>query len=118
MRKSSLVPALVARTLALVLALAPARGDDVKPVTMTGDGVCAKCTLKEAKSCQNVLVVREGGKEVKYYLAKNKVANDFHHDSGICSATKDVPIRTTAIGTVKEQGGKKVLTATKIKLAE
>jgi hypothetical protein len=58
-------------------------------------------------------VVREGGKEVKYYLAKNKVANDFHHDSGICSATKDASIWTTAIGMVKEQGGKKVLTATK-----
>jgi len=49
--------------------------------------------------------------------AKNKVANDFHHDSGICSATKDAPIRIIAIGTVKEQGGKKVLIATKIGMA-
>jgi hypothetical protein len=99
--------------------LASARGADVNnPVTITSDGICAKCTLKEAPSRQNVLVVREGGEEVKYYLAKNKIANDFHHDSGICPATKDAPIRTTAIGTVKEQGGKKVLTATKIEMAE
>ena len=63
-------------------------------------------------------MVREGSKEVKYHLAKNKVANDFHHDSGICSATRDAPIRTAAIATVKEQGGKKVLTATKIEMVE
>jgi hypothetical protein len=117
MRESSLKPALFALALSFLLALA-ARGDDVKPVTITGDGVCAKCTLKEAKSCQNVLVVREGTKEVKYYLAKNKLANDFHHASEICSATKDAPIRTTATGTVKELDGKKVLTATKIELAK
>ena len=119
MRESSSVPALVALTLAFLLALASARCADVNnAVTITGDGIRAKCTLKEAPSCQNVLVVRQGGKEGKYYLAKNKVANDFHHDSGICSATKDAPIRTTAIGTVKERGGKKVLTATKIEMAE
>ena len=89
MRESSSVPALVALADAFLLALASAHGADVNNgVTITGDGICAKCTLKEAPSCQNVRVVREGGKEVKYYLAKNKVANDFHHDRGICPATK------------------------------
>jgi hypothetical protein len=79
---SSAVPALIALIFAFVLALASARAADVNdPVTITGDGVRAKCTLKEALSCQNVLVVREGGKEAKDDLAKHKVANDSHHDS-------------------------------------
>ena len=33
--------------------------------------MCAKCELKEKPTCQNVIVVKEDGKDVKYYLAKN-----------------------------------------------
>ena len=66
MRESSSVPALVALTLALLLALASARGADVNnAVTITGEGIRAECTLKEAPSRQNVLVVRERGNEVQ-----------------------------------------------------
>src|SRR5262249_16343070 len=36
--------------------------------TITGDGQCAKCSLSETKKCQNVVVVKEDGKEVKYYM--------------------------------------------------
>jgi len=56
MRQSSLIPALAA----LILALASARGDDVNSaVAINGEGIRAECTLNEAPTCQNVLVVNE-----------------------------------------------------------
>jgi RecG-like helicase len=84
---------------------------DSKEVTVTGEGKCAKCSLKEAEKCQNVIQVEEHGKTVNYYLVKNEVADNFHEN--LCKTTKKV----TATGTVKEVGGKKELTATKIELA-
>lgn len=83
-----------------------------KEVTITGEGKCAKCALKETTECQGVIQVEEKGKTVNYYLAKNDVSNDFH--SNICKETKKV----TATGTVKKIDGKKELTATKIELAQ
>ena len=82
--------------------------------TITGEGKCAKCSLKEADKCQNVIEVEEGGKTVKYYVAKNKVANDYHKSSGICTGT----VETKVTGDVEEKDGKKVITPTKIEKAE
>lgn len=79
-----------------------------KEVTYTGTLECAKCELKETKECQNVLVVKDNGKETKYYL-EGKVSKDKHGD--VCKAPKD---NVSVTGTVSEKGGKKVLTATKI----
>jgi len=83
-----------------------------KTVTVTGDGKCAKCALKETDTCQNVIQTKEGGKTVTYYLTKNDVADKFHKN--VCKGTKKV----TAKGTVKEVDGKKELTATEIKTAD
>ena len=82
-----------------------------KEVTLTGSYGCAKCSFKEkdAKSCSNVLKVKEGGKEVTYEVAKNQVAQD-HHDA-ICHSP---PKAATVKGTVSVEGGKKVLTASDI----
>ena len=77
-------------------------------VTITGEGKCGKCALKETAKCQNVIEVTEDGKTTKYYLADNKVAKDYHKT--VCTET----VKTTATGTVEEKDGKKVLTATKI----
>ena len=85
---------------------------DVK--TITGDGKCAKCALKETDECQNVIEVEEDGKTVKYYMAKNDAAKAYHKSSGICSKT----VKTTVTGEVKEEDGKKVITATKVEKAE
>src|SRR5436189_5134370 len=82
-----------------------------KEVTITGEGKCGKCALKETDKCQNVIQAQEDGKTVNYYLAKNKVSKDFHDN--ICKETKKV----TATGTVKEVDGKKEFTASKIELA-
>lgn len=95
-----------------------ARAADDKEVTITGDGVCAKCALKEKKTCQNVVTVKEDGKEVKYYLAANPVSKKYHGSSGICQASTDAPIKTKVVGTVKEEDGKKVITASSIEKAE
>jgi hypothetical protein len=80
--------------------------------TITGEGQCAKCSLKETPKCQNAVVVDEGGKKVTYYLAKNKVANDFHKN--VCTEIKKVK----ATGDVKEEDGKQVMTATSIEVVE
>jgi hypothetical protein len=81
-------------------------------ITVTGEGKCAKCALGETKKCQNVIEVEEGGKTVKYYLADNKVAKAYHKN--VCQST----VKTTATGEVKEEDGKKVLTATEVKEAK
>ncbi len=87
-------------------------------VTVTGDGVCAKCALKEKPTCQNVVIAKEDGKEVKYYLVQNAVAKKAHQAEGICQASTDAPVKLKVTGTVVEKDGKKELTATKIEKAE
>jgi hypothetical protein len=80
--------------------------------TITGEGQCAKCSLKETKGCQNAIVTEEGGQKVTYYLAKNAISKAFHKN--ICTEVKKVK----ATGEVKEEAGKKVLTPTKIDLVD
>ena len=96
-------------TPSLPAAEAKAKGEKL---TITGEGKCGKCALKETEKCQNVIEAKEDGKKVTYYLAKNEVSDNFHDN--ICKEAKKVK----ATGTVKEEGGKKVLTATKIELAD
>ena len=80
-----------------------------KEVTITGDGQCAKCSLKETEKCQNAIKTADGK---TYYLDDNKVSKDFHDN--VCKETKKV----TATGTVKEVDGKMQLTASKIELTK
>ena len=49
--------------------------DDTK-VTITGDGMCGKCALKETKSCQNVVIEDKDGKKTTYYLKHEGVSKD------------------------------------------
>lgn len=85
---------------------------DKEEVTISGEGKCAKCSLKTADKCQNVIQTTENGKKTTYYLAKNKISNDFHEN--LCKESKQVK----ATGTVKEVDGKKELTVTKLELAK
>jgi hypothetical protein len=77
--------------------------------TFKGELVCAKCFLKkpDAKECQDVLLVKDGGKTTEYYITKNKVSQE----SGE-ACTQAIP--AVVIGTVKETDGRKWLTASKI----
>ena len=86
--------------------------DKGNEVTITGEGKCAKCILKETDKCQNAIQTTQDGKKVTYYLADNDVSKNFHDD--LCKEAKKV----TATGTVKEVDGKKELTVTKIEVVE
>ena len=83
--------------------------DSSAPVTLTGLLVCGKCSLHICTSCQNVLQVQKDGKTVNYFLDQNSVSKDFH--SNICTTDGE---KVTVTGTVKEDGDKEVLTASKI----
>ena len=94
-----------------------------KEVTLKGDLTCAKCGLHEAGACQNVLVVAAAekasvgaggtgavGQTVKYYLAKNAVAEENHEK--VCGGS----VPATVTGRVHEEDGKKIITASAVKL--
>lgn len=78
------------------------------PVTLSGEMTCGKCGLSETDKCQNVLKVKEGAAETKYYLVHNDVAKKNH--SKVCSGTS----KATVKGSVSEEAGKKVLAASEI----
>ncbi len=79
-------------------------------VTLEGNMVCAKCTLKVEgiDKCQSVLLVKnETGKDAQYWLAPNAVAEAF---GDVCTAVKPV----TVTGSIEEKDGRKWIAATKI----
>jgi len=84
-----------------------ARAEDA--VTLTGTLECSKCQLHETAACGNVLAVKDGTTEVKYYLVDNDLSKADHKD--VCMSPKD---HVTVTGTVADKDGKKWLTATKI----
>jgi len=105
-----------------------AKPASTKEVTLTGQLTCAKCGLHEAGGCQNVLVVpaaaepvaadgaggsgaaTAAGASTKYYLDKNAVAHE-HHEK-VCRGA----VAATVTGRVHEAGGRKILTASSVKI--
>ncbi len=81
---------------------------DGKSITVSGDGKCAKCALKQGDECQNVIVTETEGKKVTYYLTGD-VSNAFHKGN-LCSGSKAV----TATGVITVVDGKSLLAVTKI----
>ena len=94
--------------------LALVRADDDKKVTISGEGMCAKCALSETKTCQNAVIVTKDGKKETYYLVHEGVAKKSHGSMGFCMATKDDPIKVKVTGTVEKKDDKLVMTAEKI----
>ncbi len=90
-------------------ASATARADNHEK-TLNGEGLCAKCELKETEKCQTAIRVQDGGKTAVYYAKDNKVAMDFHKN--ICTT----PGKVVATGSVKEADGKHHITLSKIEL--
>lgn len=84
-----------------------------KEITITGDGLCAKCALKETKACQNAVIVTKDGKSTTYYLEKNEFFKDAHTKLGLCGASKDAPVKVKVTGTCEKKDGKLVVTPTK-----
>jgi uncharacterized membrane protein len=99
--------------LVLLGSVSLARATD-EPKTITGEGKCAKCILKEkdADAHQTVIQVKEGDKKVNYYLVKNEAAKTV--EKKFC----EKPQKVTATGTVKDVNGKLEFTATKVELAK
>lgn len=83
---------------ALILGAGSLRAETI---TITGEGKCAKCSLKEASSCQNVVEVKDGDKKVKKYYLTGKVSKAYHHEN-LCAATKQVKVK----GELTEKDGK------------
>lgn len=109
MKKLKLMIALLAG-LAIVGATTALAADET---TITGNMVCGKCTLHETDTCQNVVQVNEDGKTVNYYLKQNAVSKDAH--GAICKGGSE---KVTVTGKVKEKGGKKTMTPTKIEVVK
>ena len=114
--KKTLFAALAASALMVAMALPSFAADndekEAKERTITGEGKCGKCALKETEKCQNVIQVERNGKTRTYYVVDNEVSKAFHKN--ICSDTKKV----TATGKVKKDGDKFMLTATKMEVVQ
>jgi len=92
----------------LGMALVAAQAADAPAeTTVKGTMKCAKCSLKEADACQAVLVVKDGDKEIKYYIVGPKAGAE-HKE--ICKADKE---NVTLTGVVTEKDGKKEIKVTK-----
>ena len=111
MQKLNLLKCTVAGLLMLAVAM-PAFAEE-KTRTITGEGKCGKCAMKETDKCQNVIQVEKNGKKTLFYLTQNDISKKFHEEY-LCKGTKKV----TATGTVKTVDGKREFTATKIDLAK
>jgi hypothetical protein len=97
--------------LALMMSLSAFAKDSDKEVTIKGVAQCAKCSLKKADKCANVIVTKDDGKETIYYIADDADSKKALPHKDVCQTTKEVEAK----GTVKEKDGKKVLTLASIK---
>jgi Family of unknown function (DUF6370) len=107
MKKIMFVPLVAALLLAGFASRALA--SNTNQVTITGSMVCGKCTLHLTKECQNVVQVQKDGKTVNYFLTQNKVSKAAHDP--ICQGGSE---KVTVTGTVKEKGGKEIMSPSKI----
>lgn len=82
-----------------------------KQVTLSGTLMCAKCGLKQTKSCVNALQVKEGGKTVTYYLEDKRNKEAYHED--LCGGGTKAGSVT---GNVVEKEGKKWIKVSKVEL--
>ncbi len=88
-----------------------AKADDKKDVKkLEGKLTCTKCALSETDKCGHALIVKEGGKDVKYYLDDKGGAEKYH--GKCCKADVDA----TVTGKVVEKDKKKHIEAPKVEL--
>ncbi|MES2569693.1 MAG: DUF6370 family protein [Verrucomicrobiota bacterium] len=94
----------------LALVTLPLQAADQK---ISGEAVCAKCSLKTAPACQMAIkTTNAAGKEEIILADNNSVAKDFH--SEICQKSAKV----NAEGVVTEKEGKKTIALTKVEEAK
>lgn len=82
------------------------------PKKLTGKLVCTKCTLGETDTCGHALKVKDGNKEVTYYV-KDKGGKESYHKL-VCPA--DSEKEATVTGKVVEKEGKKYIEDPKVEI--
>ncbi|HEY1190050.1 MAG TPA: DUF6370 family protein [Gemmata sp.] len=89
-----------------------AKAEDKKVETKKLEGklTCTKCALSETAKCGHALIVKEGDKEVKYYLDDKGGAEKYH--GKCCKADVDA----TVTGKVVEKDKKKHIEAPKVEI--
>ncbi len=75
-----------------------------------GTLTCTKCALSESKACGHALIVKDGGKEIKYYL-KDKGGKEPYHKE-CCTAD----VKATVTGVPGEEDGKKIIKDPKVEV--
>jgi hypothetical protein len=80
--------------------------------TIEGKMVCGKCTLGETDKCSNVVKVKEGGKDVNYFISDKGNKETYH--KGVCPSGKEVDVKVT--GKVVEKDGKKTIEDAKVEV--
>ena len=100
---------LVVVGIAMAVFVTRAWAEDSDQTSLTGLLVCGKCKLHITDKCQNVLQVQKDGQTVNYFLAHNDVSDDFHDN--IC---KNDGEQVKVTGTVTQDNGTNMITATKI----
>jgi Family of unknown function (DUF6370) len=75
---------------------------------LEGKLCCTKCSLAETDKCGHALKVKDGDKEVKYYL-DDKGAKEAYHKK-VCTEEKDATVE----GKVEEKDGKKMIKSPKV----
>ena len=83
---------------------------DDKEKKLEGKLVCTKCKLGETDKCGHALIVKEGDKDVTYYLKDKEVMKKYH--SKVCQEDKDA----TVTGKVTEKDGKKYIEEPKVEI--
>ena len=75
--------------------------EEKKITKLEGKLVCTKCKLSETDACGNALVVKDGDKEITYYIKDKGKAEKYHKCSG------EQPAKVSGV-VVKEKDGDKV----------
>ena len=98
---------LIALSVAFLFCVGLAAAGEGNSVTVEGKILCAKCTLGEQESCQNVLVVENKGDDDYYYLTKNATYEEMGE---VCKDSRLARVT----GTLEEKDGKTWLIASEI----
>jgi Family of unknown function (DUF6370) len=83
--------------------------EKAKETTLKGQILCAKCALNETKECTTAIMVKDGDKEVTYYLS-DKGSKESYHDE-VCGAMGSTGSVT---GVVSTKDGKKWIAPKKV----
>ena len=115
MLRAALVLALGFAVVTLAASGYQAKADDktdkkAESKKLEGKLTCTKCSLSETKACGHALVVKDGDKEIKYYL-NDKGGKESYH-AKCCQE----PVDATVTGKIVEKDGKKTIDEPKVEI--